>query len=179
MAYEGIELVRVNCGGAGYSAWSYLPELWSQYSPVPVYEGDNTVMAQQTVGYIQKKLVKISKGQPAEDYFAYLNNIDKLCSETSQNLKEEDFLDINFLEKCLSIRAAWIIRDVTVKLSDKKIKKKIALNDLFAQDLLYMSKMHHLYLSLHIYLKNVERHEIKDPKIRPILILLGKIFALK
>ncbi len=25
MAYDGIELVRVNCGGAGYSAWSYLP----------------------------------------------------------------------------------------------------------------------------------------------------------
>jgi acyl-CoA oxidase len=25
MAYEGIELVRVNCGGAGYSAWSFLP----------------------------------------------------------------------------------------------------------------------------------------------------------
>ena len=25
MAYDGIELVRVNCGGAGYSAWSQLP----------------------------------------------------------------------------------------------------------------------------------------------------------
>ena len=52
MAYDGIELVRVNCGGAGYSSWSYLPQLYSDYSPVPVYEGDNTVMAQQTVGYI-------------------------------------------------------------------------------------------------------------------------------
>jgi acyl-CoA oxidase len=25
MAYDGIELVRVNCGGAGYSVWSGLP----------------------------------------------------------------------------------------------------------------------------------------------------------
>jgi hypothetical protein len=25
MAYDAIELVRVNCAGAGYSAWSYLP----------------------------------------------------------------------------------------------------------------------------------------------------------
>jgi acyl-CoA oxidase len=25
MAYEGIDLVRVNCGGAGYSVWSGLP----------------------------------------------------------------------------------------------------------------------------------------------------------
>lgn len=45
MTYEGIDLVRTNCGGAGYSAWSWLPEMFSYYSPVPVYEGDNTVMA--------------------------------------------------------------------------------------------------------------------------------------
>ena len=46
MAYDGIELVRVNCGGAGYSVWSGLPQIFQDYSPVPVYEGDNTVMAQ-------------------------------------------------------------------------------------------------------------------------------------
>lgn len=45
MAYDGIETVRVNCGAAGYSVWSLLPEIWSSYSPVPIYEGDNTVMA--------------------------------------------------------------------------------------------------------------------------------------
>lgn len=43
--YEGIDSVRQNCGGAGYSAWSMLPEHFSIYSPVPTYEGDNTVMA--------------------------------------------------------------------------------------------------------------------------------------
>ena len=25
MTYDGIEVIRVNCGGAGYSAWSMLP----------------------------------------------------------------------------------------------------------------------------------------------------------
>ena len=45
MTYDGIECVRVNCGGAGYSAWSFLPQIYYDYSPVPVYEGDNTVMA--------------------------------------------------------------------------------------------------------------------------------------
>jgi len=45
MAYDGIELVRVNCGGAGFSAWSFLPQIYYDYSPVPVYEGDNTVMS--------------------------------------------------------------------------------------------------------------------------------------
>jgi acyl-CoA oxidase len=45
MAYDGIDLVRVNCGGAGFSVWSGLPQIFYDYSPVPVYEGDNTVMA--------------------------------------------------------------------------------------------------------------------------------------
>jgi acyl-CoA oxidase len=45
MCYNGIEEIRTNCGGAGYSVWSALPQFWSNYSPNPVYEGDNTVMA--------------------------------------------------------------------------------------------------------------------------------------
>lgn len=81
ITYDGIELIRVNCGGAGYSSWSFLPQLYSDYSPVPVYEGDNTVMAQQTLGYIQKKVLKIGKGEPAKGLFAYLNDMRQLCSE--------------------------------------------------------------------------------------------------
>ena len=46
MAYDAIDLIRTNCGAAGYSVWSGLPQLIEDYSPVPTYEGDNTVMAQ-------------------------------------------------------------------------------------------------------------------------------------
>ena len=56
MTYDGIDLIRANCGGAGYSVWSFLPQFFSEYSPVPVYEGDNTVMAQQTWAWLEKKL---------------------------------------------------------------------------------------------------------------------------
>jgi len=45
MAFESIDLIRMNCGAAGYSVWSGLPQQFSDYSPVPTYEGDNTVMA--------------------------------------------------------------------------------------------------------------------------------------
>jgi len=45
---------------------------------VPTYEGDNTVMAQQSISYIKKKLGKISKGVPTTGILRYLNEIDKL-----------------------------------------------------------------------------------------------------
>jgi len=39
-----VEIARKSCGGAGYSAWSGFPNLFFNTSPVPTYEGDNTVM---------------------------------------------------------------------------------------------------------------------------------------
>jgi acyl-CoA oxidase len=177
--YDGIELIRINCGGAGYSAWSYLPALYDKYSPVPVYEGDNTVMAQQTLSYIEKKIVKIQKGVPAKGIFAYLNNIERLCTEVNQGLTIENFTDIKFLQNALSVRAAFMVRDVLTKLKDKSIKKKIKVNDLYAQDLLLMSKFHHTYMSLTIFHLSATNSVIKDPKIAEHLELLGKIYALK
>jgi acyl-CoA oxidase len=41
---DSVEMCRKNCGGAGYSALSGLPNLYINFSPVPTYEGDNTVM---------------------------------------------------------------------------------------------------------------------------------------
>jgi acyl-CoA oxidase len=59
MAYQGIDNVRSNCGGAGYSNHSYLPQIFSEYSPTITYEGDNTVMAQQNISFIEHTLKKI------------------------------------------------------------------------------------------------------------------------
>ncbi len=179
MAYDGIETVRVNCGGAGYSVWSFLPQLWSDYSPVPVYEGDNTVMAQQTVGYIQKKIAKIMAGKKATGIFEYLNDIDKLCNLKQQAKTLEAFLNLSHLETCLAVRAAWIVRDVMVKLQTKDVKKKTLINDIIALDLLMMSRAHHTYLSFVIFVRVINEKTFKDPNIKPLLHLLAKVFALK
>ena len=72
-----------------------------------------------------------------------------------------------------------MVRDVLTKLKDKSIKKKIKVNDLYAQDLLMMSKFHHTYMSLVIFHLSATNSEIKDPKIKEHLELLGKIYALK
>jgi len=45
---------------------------------VPTYEGDNTVMAQQSISYIKFKLGKINKGVPTTGILRYLNKIDEL-----------------------------------------------------------------------------------------------------
>ena len=57
-AYEGIDLCRQACGGAGYSVFSGLPQEVVDYAPMAIFEGDNTVMAQQNAKYIIKKVQK-------------------------------------------------------------------------------------------------------------------------
>ena len=43
---DGLYAIRQSIGGAGYSAWSGIPRLIEDLSPMVTYEGDNTVMAQ-------------------------------------------------------------------------------------------------------------------------------------
>jgi acyl-CoA oxidase len=40
----GVENCRRSAGGAGYASFSGFTELANSCSPVPTYEGDNTVM---------------------------------------------------------------------------------------------------------------------------------------
>ena len=44
-AMDGLMQIRQSIGGAGYSAWSGIPSIVSDFSAAVTYEGDNTVMA--------------------------------------------------------------------------------------------------------------------------------------
>jgi len=60
--YNGLDACRQSLGGAGFSSYSGLPELFFVYSPVVTFEGDNTVMTQQSARYLMKNLKNIAKG---------------------------------------------------------------------------------------------------------------------
>jgi acyl-CoA oxidase len=56
IVYEGLDAVRQSCGGAGFSAWSGLPQQVVDYAPNTTYEGDNTMLAQQCAKLVMKTL---------------------------------------------------------------------------------------------------------------------------
>lgn len=53
------------------------------------------------------------------------------------------------------------------------------MNEEIAQDILSMSRAHHTYMSLHIFVQVVLTTKFRDQKIRELLLLLAKVFALK
>jgi acyl-CoA oxidase len=83
--YDGLLQVRQALGGAGYSAWSGIPQMIDNYSPQVTFEGDNTVMLIQSTRYLKKLYKKARKGTTiSSPLFRYLNHVDanlqKVCS---------------------------------------------------------------------------------------------------
>jgi len=50
------------------------------YSPTPIYEGDNTVMAQQSISYIVKIIKRKAQSKTVPYYFDYLQKMDELVN---------------------------------------------------------------------------------------------------
>jgi hypothetical protein len=64
------------------------------------------------------------------------------------------------------------------KIASSKEKNVIKMNDLFAQELVLMSKSHILYLSFTVFMEFIETQQWKDAKLKPLMQLLARIFAL-
>jgi len=53
------------------------------------------------------------------------------------------------------------------------------MNELFTEEIIQMNRAHMLYLSFVMFRSTVESTQFKDQNIKPLLVLLAKIFALK
>ncbi|RLN87751.1 hypothetical protein BBJ28_00005445 [Nothophytophthora sp. Chile5] len=69
---EGIDVCRQSCGGNGYSAYTGLAELLADFSVMVTFEGDNTVMAQQTAHYLMRAVEKLRRGEKLAGSVQYL-----------------------------------------------------------------------------------------------------------
>lgn len=79
--------------------------------------------------------------------------------------------------KAMSVRAAFVIRDILGKMKEKLPKKEF-MNDKYASDLVRMSRNHHQYMSLVIFKSAIEGRKFNSPQSRNLLILLAKIYSM-
>lgn len=79
-----IDVARRSAGGAGFSANTGLTELFQNASPLPTYEGDNTVMLGQATRYLAKLLKKAKNNQQLSFPFTYLNKMPDTLSRKNR-----------------------------------------------------------------------------------------------
>lgn len=65
------------------------------------------------------------------------------------------------------------------RFSTSKEKKKTKVNELFAVDLIAMSRAHMLFICFQYFRDAIENKEYANPNSKVVLILLARIFALK
>eukprot|EP00051_Salpingoeca_urceolata_P022478 m.367822 g.367822 ORF g.367822 m.367822 type:complete len:339 (-) comp19975_c1_seq64:3324-4340(-) len=104
---SGIETLRLACGGHGYSAFSGLPEAYTNYVAQCTAEGDNYLLKIQTTRYLLKALHKASTGAGLPSNLAYLAEDGQVTDPPPPPalLGEE----ISFTMAMLAIRARRIV----------------------------------------------------------------------
>jgi len=96
-----IEEARRLCGGAGYQSNAGFTTIFAALSPMPTYEGENTVMMGQASRYLVKLITKAAKNIQLDFPFIYLNNMQIRLSEKNQARTVDDFLNIEILDRAL------------------------------------------------------------------------------
>jgi acyl-CoA oxidase len=102
---------RAVCGGLGYSAYSRLGQIHSDYHVNVTWEGDNTVLLQQTARFILKGLGQIAKGKPVQFKSLYYLNMDDLSEKKLLVEKKEDFKNLEIIQSLIEFMALKSAQD--------------------------------------------------------------------
>lgn len=148
-------------------------------SPVPTYEGDNTVMLLQSAGFVFKLVQKAQKGKPLPYPFEYISKGKELMSIKGKGNKAEEFFNVDMLEQALAVRALVHITKTVQSMAESKLSNKVKDNEKFARMKLDMIKMHMEYITLHLFKTHVDSSSFKDARIKEHLMTCYRITALK
>eukprot|EP00347_Sterkiella_histriomuscorum_P017806 403347919 len=179
--FESISRLRESCGGAGYLSSSGLPQLVQEYSAQVTYEGDNTVMLQQSARYI---LDGVSKNKEyKEDAIVYLNNLKDQFKQLPVINAFNDLSTLKAVEDALRVRSAYYIHQaINLGLVQHKGKEKktILLHEVYQVDQITLANFHIYYYSVWSTRQYLEKNagNIKNQNLKKHLENLVMVYGL-
>ena len=145
---DGLYTIRQSLGGAGYTAWSGIPYIIEEFNPVVTFEGDNTVMLQQSAKYIQKLYKQAKNGEEITGIFKYLNEVNDTSNNKCPATTVEDFCKLENIDHALKNISLYTIKTTLDTLAASKASKKEQENMIFALDVVKMATIHIKYLNI-------------------------------
>jgi len=121
----------------------------------------------------------VTKGGKATGLFAYINDMDSLCQTKSRAKTAAEFAALDHLELAMSACAAGQLRRVVHAMGSSEAPEKVKQNELFADELVRLTKLHLNYCMFKMALNKIARTEFADAKLPELLRLLAGIYALK
>ena len=125
-AMDNLILLRQSLGGAGFSAWSGIPRMIEDYSPNVTFEGDNTVMLQQTCNLLMKYSKKLEQqaSLPLPPDFEYMRHTEIFTTKRCGATSAADFLDLDLLEEALKVNLCHKLNQIMLAKKQTKNSKK-------------------------------------------------------
>jgi acyl-CoA oxidase len=183
LSADGSEEARRCCGGHGYSVLSGFPDIVTTQASMPILEGENHVMYQQTARYLIKEAESVRKGSPVKrlkgleylwvGYEDLVTGRDRHCSATNDEL-----LDCNSLLQIFRHRATRSIFECEAALRtslESGLKPKAAWNRHMMR--LIVAARHHVeYYTLESFIQHSS--EIQDLGIQRVMQHVCRLYAL-
>ncbi|KAI8819816.1 acyl-CoA dehydrogenase/oxidase C-terminal [Fimicolochytrium jonesii] len=172
-----IDQCRQSCGGHGYSAYTGLASLYSDFAVHCTWEGDNTILTLQGGRYLIGCYREAKAGKRQAGGVAYLNNLDTLLNKKCAAKSQEDITNLNVIEE-----AFWLVSGNVVKKAGEDfedgLKRGLKDDESYeecSQARLYASKIHSLGYFFHRFKSGISR---APAELLPILERLCLLYGL-
>ncbi|KAG7400370.1 acyl-Coenzyme A oxidase [Phytophthora boehmeriae] len=178
---EGIDMCRQSCGGNGYSVYTGLAELLADFSVMVTFEGDNTVMAQQTAHYLMRSVEKLRCGDKLTGSVQYLERVQASAHGCQWNVTSlEDLNNPALVRDALDVYAGRQVLQVAAKLAAAPGTTDAERMNVCLVDLVEIARVHVFYNVAAAFIQHIEEIERQASRdsaaIKPALEALCQLY---
>lgn len=171
---ETLEICRQCLGGHGYSSYAALSSFSADWAVMCTWEGDNTVLSQQTARYLMKCEKKYQRGESINGFEAYLQNMDATLKVKRFNGNLSSFEDQLFAFKRLCVR---LISNTAYRLKTHQLEtgnKNVAWNECMTE-LVECARAHCDFYIVYCFVEQLKQAKQENPNLFPILNALYQL----
>ncbi|XP_070533127.1 peroxisomal acyl-coenzyme A oxidase 1-like [Ptychodera flava] len=172
----GLEVLRLSCGGHGYSQASGFPRIYGVATALVTVEGEYSVLMLQTARYLVKCVARPASGEKLPHSIAYLTTTpESKCPAISEN----NVLDLKMLVNAYRHRAQRLVNDAAEKLHACLLSGKpqhLAWNESHMV-LIKAADAHCHYYTVMNFVQYLQSTEMSQP-LRDVLTSLCLLYAL-
>jgi acyl-CoA oxidase len=107
---DTIDQCRQACGGHGYSAYTGLASMYSDFAVQCTWEGDNTILTLQAGRYLISCYRDSKTGQQQAGGVSYLNYLEKLLKTTCSAQSAEAMTQLNVLGTAFDVVSGNVVK---------------------------------------------------------------------
>ncbi|XP_070533128.1 peroxisomal acyl-coenzyme A oxidase 1-like [Ptychodera flava] len=172
----GLEVLRLSCGGHGYSQASGFPRIYGGATALVTVEGEYSVLMLQTARYLVKCVAQAASGNILPHSIAYLTTEpESNCSAKSEN----DILDLEILVNAYRHRAHRLVNEAAEQLKACLLSGKpqhVSWNENHMV-LIKAADAHCHYYTVMNFVQYLQSTEMSKP-LRDVLTRLCQLYAL-